>query len=104
MYAERIDGFNPLAVIDAMRRKKDLLLNGDGPAMLDVVTYRFGGHSPSDSNSYRTTDEINAWKEVDPIVTYRKALVDARHRSGSGLRGYSGQHQGAGYQDLQNGL
>lgn len=30
MYAERIDGFNPLAVIDAMRRKKDLLLNGDG--------------------------------------------------------------------------
>lgn len=77
MYAERIDGFNPLAVIDAMRRKKDLLLNGDGPAMLDVVTYRFGGHSPSDSNSYRTNDEINAWKEVDPIVTYRKALVDA---------------------------
>lgn len=78
MYAERVDGFNPLAVIDAVKRKKDLLLAGKGPAMLDVVTYRFGGHSPSDAMSYRTQEEVDAWKEYDPIVTYRKALVDAK--------------------------
>ena len=81
LYAERIDGFNPLAVIEAMKRKKQLLLEGKGPAMLDVVTYRYGGHSPSDAMSYRTQEEVDAWKEYDPIVTYRKALVDAKVES-----------------------
>ena len=78
MYSERVDGFNPLAVIDAVGRKKKLLLEGKGPAMLDVVTYRFGGHSPSDAMSYRTPEEVEAWKEYDPLITYRKALVDAK--------------------------
>jgi len=78
MYSERVDGFNPLAVIDAVGRKKKLLLEGKGPAMLDVVTYRFGGHSPSDAMSYRTTEEVEAWREYDPLITYRKALVDAK--------------------------
>ncbi len=81
LYAERVDGFNPLAVIDAVARKKKLLLEGKGPAMLDVVTYRFGGHSPSDAMSYRTPEEVAAWKEYDPLVTYRKALVDAKVES-----------------------
>ncbi len=83
LYAERVDGFNPLAVIEAMKRKKKLLLEGKGPAMLDVVTYRYGGHSPSDAMSYRTQEEVDAWKEYDPIVTYRKALVDAKIASDS---------------------
>lgn len=78
MYAERVDGFNPLAVIDAVGRKKKILLEGKGPALLDVVTYRFGGHSPSDAMSYRTQEEVDAWKEYDPLITYRKALVDAK--------------------------
>lgn len=78
LHAERVDGFNPLAVIEAMKRKKELLLKGEGPCLMDVVTYRYGGHSPSDSMSYRTVEEINAWKEYDPIVTYRKSLVDAK--------------------------
>ncbi|MBR5900237.1 MAG: dehydrogenase, partial [Clostridia bacterium] len=78
LHAERVDGFNPLAVIEAMKRKKELLLKGEGPCLMDVVTYRYGGHSPSDSMSYRTPEEVAAWKEFDPIVTYRKALVDAK--------------------------
>ena len=78
MYSERVDGFNPLAVIDAVGRKKKLLLEGKGPTMLDVVTYRFGGHSPSDAMSYRTPEEVEAWREYDPLITYRKALVDAK--------------------------
>ena len=81
LYAERVDGFNPLAVIDAMKRKKKILIEGNGPAMLDVVTYRYGGHSPSDSMSYRTQEEVAAWQEYDPIVTYRKELVDAKVES-----------------------
>ncbi len=77
MHAERIDGFNPLAVIDAMERKMQILHNGDGPVLLDTITYRFSGHSTSDQNAYRTKEEMDAWKEVDPIVTYRRALIDA---------------------------
>ncbi len=76
-HAERIDGFNPLAVIDAMERKLKILRAGEGPVMLDTVTYRYSGHSTSDQNAYRTKEEIDAWKEVDPIITYRKGLVDA---------------------------
>ena len=81
LYAERVDGFNPLAVIDAMKRKKKILVDGDGPVLLDVVTYRYGGHSPSDSMSYRTIEEVENWKQYDPMITYRKALVDAKIES-----------------------
>ncbi len=76
-HAERIDGFNPLAVIDAMERKLKILRNGEGPVLLDTLTYRFSGHSTSDQNAYRTKEEMDAWKEVDPIITYRKGLIDA---------------------------
>ena len=76
-HAERIDGFNPLAVIDAMERKLKILRAGEGPVLLDTLTYRFSGHSTSDQNAYRTKEEIDAWREVDPIITYRKGLVDA---------------------------
>ena len=76
-HAERINGFNPLAVIDAMERKLKILRNGEGPVLLDTLTYRFSGHSTSDQNAYRTKEEIDAWREIDPIITYRKGLVDA---------------------------
>ena len=81
LHAERVDGFNPLAVIDAMKRKKKILVDGDGPVLLDVVTYRYGGHSPSDAMSYRTQEEVDNWKQYDPMITYRKALVDAKIES-----------------------
>ena len=77
MHAERVDGWNPLAVIDAYRRKKEIIAKGEGPVLLDVVTYRLVGHSTSDQNAYRTKEEIEAWREYDPIITYRKALVEA---------------------------
>ncbi len=77
LHAERIDGYHPLAVIDAMERKLALLREGKGPVLLDTITYRLSGHSTSDQNAYRTKEEIEAWREVDPIVTYRRALVEA---------------------------
>ncbi len=77
MNAERVDGFNPLAVIEATGRKKDKLLRREGPALLDVVTYRFGGHSPSDASTYRTKEEIDAWMAVDPLITFRAQMVEA---------------------------
>ena len=78
MHAERVDGFDPLAVIDAYRRKKEIIANGDGPVLLDVVTYRYCGHSTSDANAYRSKEEMDAWAAQDPIITFRKKLVDAK--------------------------
>ncbi len=75
MHAERVNGYDPLAVIDAFARKKELLVRGEGPALLEVVTYRVSGHSPSDSSTYRSPEEIEAWKNADPIVAYREKLI-----------------------------
>lgn len=77
MHAERVDGYNPLAVIDAIRRKKKILEEKEGPVLLDTITYRYSGHSPSDASSYRTKEEIDAWMMVDPLITYRKQLIEA---------------------------
>jgi 2-oxoisovalerate dehydrogenase E1 component len=77
MHAERVDGYNPLAVIDAIRRKREIIARGDGPVLLDTVTYRFSGHSPSDASSYREKDEVEAWQELDPLHTFAANLVDA---------------------------
>jgi 2-oxoisovalerate dehydrogenase E1 component len=77
MYAERVDGYNPLAVIDAFKRKKKLLAEKKGPVLLDTLTYRISGHSPSDASSYRSKEEIEAWQKEDSIVTYGNELVAA---------------------------
>ena len=76
LHAERVDGFNVFAVIDAVKRKKALLEKGEGPCLLDVVTYRFCGHSTSDANPNRTKEEIEAWKAQDPIEDFAAQLVE----------------------------
>lgn len=75
MHAERVDGYNPLAVIDAFERKKKLLLEKKGPVLLDTLTYRFTGHSPSDASSYRSKEEIEAWQSHDSLASYASELI-----------------------------
>jgi len=75
MHAERIDGYSPLAVIDAIARKKKIIADKRGPVLLDTVTYRFSGHSPSDASSYREKAEIEEWQKVDPLLTFARDLV-----------------------------
>jgi 2-oxoisovalerate dehydrogenase E1 component len=77
MHSERIDGYNPLAVIDAFKRKKKLLAEKKGPVLLDTLTYRISGHSPSDASSYRSKEEIEAWQKEDSILTYGNELIAA---------------------------
>jgi 2-oxoisovalerate dehydrogenase E1 component len=77
LHAERVNGYDPLAVIDAFRRKVKLLAEGKGPALLDTVTYRISGHSPSDASSYRTRDEVEQWQKADPILSFRDRLLGA---------------------------
>ena len=78
MHAERVNGYDPLAVIDAVKRKKEILLEGRGPVLLDVVTYRTSGHSPSDASSYRTKEELDRWLAADAIPAYAKKLVNGK--------------------------
>lgn len=78
MHAERVDGYNPLAVIDAIKRKKAILENKEGPVLLDTLTYRIAGHSPSDSSSYRTKEEIEAWEKHDVLKGYSSELIKAK--------------------------
>lgn len=75
MHAERVDGYDPLAVIDAFKRKKEILLDKKGPVLLDTLTYRYSGHSPSDASSYRSKEELEAWLEVDSIKGYGESLT-----------------------------
>ncbi len=76
MHSERVDGYNPLAVADAVERKKKILLEGKGPVLMDTVTYRISGHSPSDASSYRTKEEIDMWKQNDSIESYKSYLME----------------------------
>ncbi len=78
MHAEVINGMDVIAVREAVARAQKLLLDGQGPVLLEFDTYRYYGHSLSDPrNEYRTRDEEARWKEVDPLVTYRAELLAA---------------------------
>ena len=76
MHSERVDGYNPLAVADAVERKKSILEAGQGPVLLDTITYRISGHSPSDASSYRTKEELELWQNTDCIASYGAYLSD----------------------------
>lgn len=77
MHAERVDGYNPLAVIDAFRRKRKIIEDKEGPVLLDTLTYRISGHSPSDASSYRSKEEIELWQKEDSIIAYGDKLVNS---------------------------
>ncbi len=77
MHAERVDGYNPLAVADAILRKREIIERGDGPVLLDTLTYRYSGHSPSDASSYRDKDEVELWQKHDSIAAFAGQLKAA---------------------------
>lgn len=93
MHAERVDGFNPLAVADAVARKKELLLAGRGPILMDTITYRFSGHSPSDASSYRGKDEVELWEEVDCIKTYSELLISKKITTAGDIDDYTAKFE-----------
>jgi 2-oxoisovalerate dehydrogenase E1 component len=75
-HAETVDGTNPLAVADAVARKRALLVAGKGPALLDVECYRISGHSTTDANVYRSRDEMKLWEAHDAIAKFAGRLID----------------------------
>jgi 2-oxoisovalerate dehydrogenase E1 component len=77
LYAEVADGNDPLAVMSCMARKRALVVERGGPALVDCQCYRQSGHSTSDASAYRTAQEIESWKAVDPISEFAGKLTDA---------------------------
>ena len=73
---ERVDGMDVLAVREAAAKALDRVRSGEGPYFLEIVTYRFQGHSMGDPERYRTKDEVATWRDEDPIGRYRKHLIE----------------------------
>jgi pyruvate dehydrogenase E1 component alpha subunit len=72
-----IDGNDVLTVYETMQRAAEHARRGDGPVLVEAQTYRYFGHSKSDRNLYRTKEEIEQWKKKDPLVSFRRQLVEA---------------------------
>ena len=56
--------------------RRDILQAGGGPVLLETITYRISGHSPSDASSYRSKEEIERWQQADSIRAFRAKLID----------------------------
>jgi len=85
LHSERIDGYNPFAVIDAFKRKRKLIENREGPVLLDTVTYRYAGHSATDASTYRTKEEVDAWQKVDSITAFRTGMTESKKAAAAEL-------------------
>ncbi|MDT0683632.1 pyruvate dehydrogenase (acetyl-transferring) E1 component subunit alpha [Roseicyclus sp. F158] len=84
---EEVDGMDVLAVREAGRRAVENCRAGEGPYILEVMTYRYRGHSMSDPAKYRTRDEVQKMREErDPIEQVRKRLLDGDHASEDELK------------------
>ena len=86
MHAEVVNGMDVLAVRDAVARAAELCRSGEGPVLIEASTYRYYGHSLSDPrNEYRTRDEEDAWRAVDPIENLGRQLVESKVLDEAGL-------------------
>jgi len=71
-----VDGMDPLAVYVATRDARERAINGEGPTLIETLTYRYGPHTMAgdDPTRYRTADLDNEWEKKDPLVRFRKFL------------------------------
>jgi pyruvate dehydrogenase E1 component alpha subunit/2-oxoisovalerate dehydrogenase E1 component alpha subunit len=74
----RVDGNDILAVIAATREAVDRARRGDGPTLVEAVTFRMGGHSSSDDPTrYRESELVSEWERRDPLKRFRAYLIGA---------------------------
>jgi pyruvate dehydrogenase E1 component alpha subunit len=72
----RVDGMNIMEVRKAAGEVLETVRAGNGPYFLEVLTYRYRGHSMGDPERYRKSDEVHLWQENDPIGIFRKYIID----------------------------
>ncbi|WP_282782041.1 pyruvate dehydrogenase (acetyl-transferring) E1 component subunit alpha [Phaeodactylibacter xiamenensis] len=76
MPSEAVDGMQPEAVHEAVSRAAEHIRAGNGPYFLEVQTYRYKGHSVSDPAKYRTKEEVQEYKDRDPIKITERTILD----------------------------
>ena len=73
----QVDGNDPLAMYVATQKAKERALKGEGPTIIEALTYRLGPHTTSDDPTiYRTKEEVAYWEERDPITRFKAYLID----------------------------
>ena len=82
---ERIEGMDVLNVYEASKNAIEKVRSGEGPYFLEIMTYRFMGHSMGDPERYREKQEIEKWKEDDPIGIFRKKLLSKKTATAKAL-------------------
>ena len=76
MPADKVDGMTPESVHEAVARAVKRAREGDGPTLLELKTYRYKGHSISDPQKYRSKEEVDDYKDQDPINKVLKTILD----------------------------
>lgn len=74
-----VDGMNPVKVAEAMDEAIERARSGGGPTFLEMKTYRYRGHSMSDAQHYRTKDEVEEYKKIDPITQVLDIIKDKKY-------------------------
>ncbi len=74
----QVDGMDVLAVYVATKEARERAINGEGPTLIETLTYRYGPHTMAgdDPTRYRTKDLDSEWEQKDPLVRFRKFLED----------------------------
>jgi pyruvate dehydrogenase E1 component alpha subunit len=82
---ERIEGMDVMNVYEEAKKAIEYVRSGNGPYLLEVVTYRYMGHSMGDPERYRDKQEIEKWREEDPIGIFRKKLLSKKTATAKAL-------------------
>jgi pyruvate dehydrogenase E1 component alpha subunit len=82
---EQVDGMACEPVFDAIDRAVKRARKGEGPTLLEMRTYRYKGHSMSDPAKYRTKDELEKYKSLDPIENALQIIKENKYASESDL-------------------
>jgi len=91
-----VDGNDVLAVYDVMKEATDRAYNGGGPTLVEAKTYRPVPHSSDDDDrSYRSREEVEAWKKKDPILRFQKFLMDETILTQAALDAYEARAKAA---------
>jgi pyruvate dehydrogenase E1 component alpha subunit len=81
MPADKVDGMTPENVHEHVSRAVKRAREGDGPTLLELKTYRYKGHSISDPQKYRTKEEVEEYREQDPLIKVRNKILESNFAS-----------------------
>ena len=81
MPCEPCDGMDPVAVAKTMDKAIKLARSGKGPSFIEMKTYRYRGHSMSDAQHYRTKEEVEEYRKIDPITQVKEVILSKKYAS-----------------------